>query len=157
MTHQQALDGLASERYRLDEMNEVERFEFEEHYFDCAECAEDVRLGDMIRQEARHAGPAVAANPQAGRPDVVLTSAKWWRRPVVAALLERVAEELVAGPDRHRDRSGQEHHRLTARAADTGCAIGDEDDVLRSGIGDGERLARNERGAEQIEVVQPRR
>ena len=85
MTHQQALDGLASERYLLDEMTEVERFEFEEHYFDCAECAEDVKLGDMIRQEARRAGPAMAANRQAGRPAVVLTSAKWWRRPMVAA------------------------------------------------------------------------
>lgn len=85
MTHQQSLDGLASERYLLDEMTEVERFEFEEHYFDCAECAEDVRLGDMIRQEARRAGPPMAANPQTGRPAVVLTSAKWWRRPMVAA------------------------------------------------------------------------
>jgi hypothetical protein len=85
MTHQQALDGLASERYLLDEMTEVERFEFEEHYFDCAECAEDVRLGDIIRREARRAGPAMAGNPQAGRPAVVLTSAKWWRRPMVAA------------------------------------------------------------------------
>jgi hypothetical protein len=85
MTHQQALDGLASERYLLDEMTEVERFEFEAHYFDCAECAEDVRLGDMLRQEARRAGPAMAANPHAGRPTVVLTSAKWWRRPMVAA------------------------------------------------------------------------
>ncbi len=36
MTHQQALDGLASGRYLLDEMTEVERFEFEEHYFGCA-------------------------------------------------------------------------------------------------------------------------
>ena len=85
MTHQQALDGLASERYLLDEMTEVERFEFEEHYFDCAECAEDVRLGDMIRQEARRAGVAMAPNTQVGRPAVVLTSAKWWRRPMVAA------------------------------------------------------------------------
>jgi hypothetical protein len=83
MTHQQALDGLASERYLLDEMTEVERFEFEEHYFDCAECAEEVRLGDMIRQEARRVGPPVAANPQATRPAVVLTSVKWWRRPMV--------------------------------------------------------------------------
>ena len=85
MTHQQALDGLASERYLLDEMTEVERFEFEAHYFDCAECAEDVRLGDLIRQEARRAGTVMAANPQADRPAVVLTSAKWWRRPMVAA------------------------------------------------------------------------
>jgi hypothetical protein len=85
MTHQQALAGLASERYLLDEMTEVERFEFEEHYFDCAECAEDVRLGGMIQQEARRAGPAMAANPEAVRPAAVLTSPKWWRRPVTAA------------------------------------------------------------------------
>lgn len=85
MTHQQALDGLASERYLLDEMTEVERFEFEEHYFDCAECAEDVRLGEAIREEARRAGAATATAPKAGRPAVVLTSAKWWRRPMVAA------------------------------------------------------------------------
>ncbi len=85
MTHQQALDALASERYLLDEMTEVERFEFEEHYFDCAECAEDVRLGDMIRQEARRAGVSTAANLQTARPAVVLTSPKWWRRPVTAA------------------------------------------------------------------------
>ena len=85
MTHQQALDGLASERYLLDEMTEVERFEFEEHYFDCAECAEDVRLGEMVRLEARRSGPAMAANPQASRAAVVLTSPKWWRRPMVAA------------------------------------------------------------------------
>ena len=49
-------------------MTEVERFEFEAHYFDCAECAEDVRLGDMIRQEARRAGVAMAPNTQPGRP-----------------------------------------------------------------------------------------
>ena len=85
MTHQHALDGLASERYLLDEMTEVERFEFEDHYFDCVECAEDVRLGDMIRQEALRAGVAMASNTQVGRPAVVLTSAKWWRRPMVAA------------------------------------------------------------------------
>jgi hypothetical protein len=85
MTHQQALDGLASERYLLDEMTEVERFEFEAHYFDCAECAEDVRLGESMRQEARRAGAAAPAGGQAGRSAVVLTSAKWWRRPMVAA------------------------------------------------------------------------
>jgi hypothetical protein len=96
MTHQEALDGLASERYLLNEMTEVERFEFEDHYFDCAECAEDVRLGDMIQQEARRAGPAVAAAP--GRPAVVLTSAKWWRRPMVAAPWAVAATlALVAG------------------------------------------------------------
>ena len=85
MTHQQALDGLASERYLLDEMTEVERFEFEAHYIDCTECAEDVRLGETIRQEARRAGPVASGGSGVGGPAKVLTSAKWWRRPMVAA------------------------------------------------------------------------
>jgi hypothetical protein len=91
MTHQQALDGLASERYLLNEMTEVERFEFEAHYFDCLDCAEDVRLGEMIRQEARRAGATMpvatdAARPaDAAGPAKVLTSPRWWRRPMVAA------------------------------------------------------------------------
>lgn len=84
MTHQQALDGLASERYLLDEMTEDERFEFEAHYFDCVECAEDVKRGEMIRQEAKHAGFRTGGRVEAGRPAVVLTSPKWWRRPMVA-------------------------------------------------------------------------
>jgi hypothetical protein len=84
MTHQQALDGLASERYLLDEMTEDERFEFEAHYFDCTECAEDVKRGEMIRQEARHAGFRTGSRVETGRPGVVLTSPKWWRRPMLA-------------------------------------------------------------------------
>ena len=43
MTHQQAVDKQAVERYLLDEMPEIERFAFEEHLFDCDICADDVR------------------------------------------------------------------------------------------------------------------
>jgi hypothetical protein len=70
MTHQQAIDGMASERYLLDEMSEPERFEFEAHYFDCPECAEDVRLGHLIREEAT-AKPSAKILP-------------FWKRPMVA-------------------------------------------------------------------------
>jgi hypothetical protein len=100
MTHQQALDGLASERYLLDEMTEVERFEFEAHYFDCEECAEDVRLGETIRQETRRAGATALApaSAETGRRATVLTSPRWWRRPVVAAPWAAAATlALVAG------------------------------------------------------------
>src|SRR6185436_9398925 len=85
MTHQQALDGLASERYLLDEMTEVERFDFEAHYFDCMDCAEDVRLGERIRQEARRAGATMQTGADGVHQAKVLTSARWWRRPMVAA------------------------------------------------------------------------
>ena len=85
MTHQQALDERASERYLLDEMTEIERFDFEAHYFDCVDCAEDVRLGDRIRQEASRAGTPMRVGSDPGVPAKVLTSARWWRRPMVVA------------------------------------------------------------------------
>jgi hypothetical protein len=56
MTHQQALNTMASERYLLDEMSELERHAFEEHFFSCADCAEDVRTADLMRAGAREAG-----------------------------------------------------------------------------------------------------
>jgi hypothetical protein len=49
MTHADAVRTLAAERYLLDEMSEIERFAFEEHFFDCVECADDVRTGSAMR------------------------------------------------------------------------------------------------------------
>jgi hypothetical protein len=50
MTHSEATQSTAAERYLLDEMSELERHAFEEHYFDCADCADEVRLGAMMRE-----------------------------------------------------------------------------------------------------------
>ena len=50
MTHQQAVNKQAVERYLLDEMPEIERFAFEEHLFDCEICADDVRTGALMRE-----------------------------------------------------------------------------------------------------------
>jgi hypothetical protein len=43
MEHSQAVETMAVERYALDEMPPEERDAFEEHYFDCSECAQSVR------------------------------------------------------------------------------------------------------------------
>jgi hypothetical protein len=53
MTHQQALDTMAAERYLLDEMTEIEKHAFEEHFFGCNDCADEVRLGERVRVEVR--------------------------------------------------------------------------------------------------------
>ena len=72
MTHQESVKTLASERYLLEEMTELERHAFEEHFFDCADCAEDVRAGAYLREGARsglvtaHASSSVVAFP--GKP-----------------------------------------------------------------------------------------
>jgi hypothetical protein len=34
----------------LDEMNEPERDTFETHFFECSECAEDVKMGTLMTE-----------------------------------------------------------------------------------------------------------
>jgi len=50
MNHLQAVNTSAAERYLLEEMSELERHAFEDHYFSCADCAEDVRVGALMRE-----------------------------------------------------------------------------------------------------------
>src|SRR3954470_23379340 len=49
MTHTEAVESYATERYLLGEMTEAERQAFEAHYFDCEECADDLRAGSRMR------------------------------------------------------------------------------------------------------------
>jgi len=96
MTHAQAVDTHAAERYLLDEMRELERFAFEAHFFDCAECAEEVRTGALIREGVAAglmpatasvgAAPTVATGPAA----VDAPASSGWRTGLpwaVAAML----------------------------------------------------------------------
>lgn len=54
MTHADAVTTLATERYLLDEMTERERDAFEAHYFECAECADDVTAASQMREGVKH-------------------------------------------------------------------------------------------------------
>lgn len=62
MQHQQAVESRASERYLLDEMSELERHVFEAHYFECQDCAEDIRAGLALQQVAA-AAPVAGTRP----------------------------------------------------------------------------------------------
>lgn len=53
MDHRKAIEIKASERYLLGEMTELEQHLFEEHYFSCEICAEDVRAGLTFREATR--------------------------------------------------------------------------------------------------------
>ena len=64
MDHLQAETTNAAERYLLDEMSEPERFAFESHYFDCEECADEVRVGSALARGVR----AVCAEEASLRP-----------------------------------------------------------------------------------------
>jgi hypothetical protein len=76
MTHEEAVSTLASERYLLEEMSEPERETFEEHYFSCVECADDVRAGGVMRDGVR----AGLMNEQAVHTVHDMAASAAWRR-----------------------------------------------------------------------------
>jgi len=95
MDHRKAVETLALERYLLGEMADEERDAFEEHFFSCAECAEDARAGGAMR-DAAAAGMAGAATQPSRR---VLTMPAP-RRRVMSTLVPWAAAAslaLVAG------------------------------------------------------------
>lgn len=53
MTHKEAETSGAAERYLLDEMTEPEQAAFEEHYFECPECAEEIRTAKLFLANLR--------------------------------------------------------------------------------------------------------
>jgi hypothetical protein len=77
MDHQKAQASKATERYLLGEMSEPERFDFESHYFECDDCAEDVRAALAL---SRAVQVLCAEDPVPEKPRAVVVSAAAPRR-----------------------------------------------------------------------------
>ncbi|HVE72359.1 MAG TPA: hypothetical protein VNI54_13410 [Thermoanaerobaculia bacterium] len=107
MNHAEAIESQASERYALEMLTAAEVDAFEEHYFDCVECAEDVRAGMSLmdggrRLVAEPAAPVVAIDshprrrglrnwiPAAAAAALLLATGGVWMR------MQNVAPALVA-------------------------------------------------------------
>jgi hypothetical protein len=74
MNHQDALKEMAVERYLLGELRDASLENFEEHLFECPECAEDVRAGvtfiDAARTELKAPRRVAVPHMESGR--------RWW-------------------------------------------------------------------------------
>ncbi len=84
MDHNLAIENNAAERYLLGELNEVEIEEYEEHYFSCPICAQEVKLGSEFIDHARkvfktdfipESKPVITTEPQ----PVISRSTAWGR------------------------------------------------------------------------------
>jgi Putative zinc-finger len=53
MDHDEAVRQKATERYMLDELDPALRDQFEEHLFDCQECALDLRAAAMLVEQSK--------------------------------------------------------------------------------------------------------
>ena len=110
MNHEQAIQEMATERYLLDELTPELREAFEEHMFECTECALDVRAGNVFMSEAKVQLPQIitqaAQEPAQTSIRVVPAREKkpWWSfltmpafaAPVFAALLAVVVFQNVS-------------------------------------------------------------
>src|SRR5689334_17478811 len=84
MTHAEAENAGAVERYLLGQMGDAEADSFEQHFFECAVCADEVAAGAIMTENARALPeplpkPAAAAEPAAMRMRNAIV--QWWRRP----------------------------------------------------------------------------
>jgi len=95
MNHSEAVEQMNSERYLLNELTPDVRDAFEEHVFECPECALDLRAGAAFVREAKVQLPDVVAS-HAGSGVAKAREKRtswfsWWRPafavPAFAALL----------------------------------------------------------------------
>ena len=88
MNHSDAVKEMAAERYLLDELPPDARDAFEEHMFDCTECAWDVRSGSAFISEATAQLPGIGLGSPAANKTAMLRekNKQWfaWLRPAFA-------------------------------------------------------------------------
>jgi anti-sigma factor RsiW len=94
MEHERAIRNLAVESYLLGEMSPGERESFEEHYFECSICAEDLRAAAQFIEDAKDLMAAEASAPAVPSNAGTVTAPEpngwnWlgWLRPQAAAAL----------------------------------------------------------------------
>ena len=114
MDHQTAVDRQIAERYLLNELGDDEREQFEEHYFACADCADDIRAGSAFVE-----GTRTLLRPEAPevRQTVEPMRKPWWGwlwTPVPAyAMAAALAVALVIQQTDDRTATQPEAHLLT--------------------------------------------
>jgi hypothetical protein len=110
MDHSEALQQMVAERYLLNELTPDEREAFEVHFFDCPECALDLRAGVAFVDESRAQLPDLTGISPARattRPGAPKVKKQWWlgwlqpafAAPVFASLLLVIGyQNLVTYP-----------------------------------------------------------
>jgi hypothetical protein len=88
MDHDRVVRQKMTERYLLDELDPEARDEFEEHFFDCRDCALDVHAGALLVEQSKVALAETTERTSAALPVTAPIPVKpgWlaWLRPVFA-------------------------------------------------------------------------
>lgn len=139
MTHEQAMNTGAVERYLLGELTEEQRSAFEAHYFDCKVCFDQIELSQDFMRQARQ----VLGEDQPGRAKIdsekitqkssstALPSPGWLagvlgdlRRPAMAFVSAMLLCAIGIGVYQHNQISSLKAPRVEARYTLVGEAKG---------------------------------
>src|SRR5712692_4586036 len=117
MDHNEAIRLQAGVMYVLGELSQVQREEYEEHYFDCAECAIDLKALATFADTTREVLRQEKVNSFAKDPVPVRGGWLRWFQPVVAvpalaALLLIIAYQNTVTIPRAREASTQSAGQL---------------------------------------------
>lgn len=104
MDHSEAIRLMAAEKYLLGELTDESREQFEEHFFECQECARDVRAGTAFVEQskvvlAEPVAVSSARGPVPAKPGWLAWLRPTFVAPVLAALLLVIGyQNLVTYP-----------------------------------------------------------
>jgi len=147
MDHNQAIQLQAAVKYVLGELSQVQRDEYEEHYFDCAECAIDMKALATFADTAREVLRQEKANQLAK--ESVPARGGWlrWLQPVVAvpafaALLLIIGyQNTVTIPQARQDTSSSAAQLfVTSRAPKMAVTRGGSEDIAKYSVRQGQSL-----------------
>ena len=93
MDHEVATKTHAVERYLLGEMPSSERDAFEEHYFACAECADEVKSGSVLMGDMKAALRDLPSARSTSTPGWL----SWWRPQVLVPTFAALSLAVVVG------------------------------------------------------------
>lgn len=107
MEHREAVRLNAAEKYLMGEMPEAQREEYEEHYFDCAACADELKATVAFMESAKQISreqllvPAAVAEPARDRAERPARTGffAWFAQPAFAgaAFAVLLAAVVLAG------------------------------------------------------------
>lgn len=93
MDHEEAVRQNATERYLLDELDPGQREQFEEHFFDCPDCADDVRAAAIF---VEHSKEVLAEQPAPSPARDAEPPKKWFEKKAFAWLHPAFAMPALA-------------------------------------------------------------
>ncbi|PYU52232.1 MAG: hypothetical protein DMG48_07465 [Acidobacteria bacterium] len=146
MDHNGAIRLQAAVKYVLGELSQAQRDEYEEHYFDCAECAVDIKALATFADTAREVLRQEKANNLALAPGTARPAWLRWLQPVVAVpafaalLLIITYQNTVTIPRERQDASsGAAQLFVSSRAPKMAVTRGD-DDIAKYSVRQGQSL-----------------